>query len=160
MPEQKPKKERDYYEELQINKFKLEEEWIQQPEKAMYWAERAAIAQREYEDLELKKKITKAKLYKKYRSEFEKEKIKVTDTMIDAFVRTDPEYEEISNKLIAAKENASVMDSAKWNFMTRKNSLEKIQEGIIVGLFSDPRETNQTNYEKQREAIRQRRESK
>jgi hypothetical protein len=149
--------ERNYYEELKINKFQLEEEWIQQSEKAMYWAERAATAQREYEDVELERKILKAELYKKYRRNLEEEKVKVTDTMIEAFIRTDPEYKEISEKLIAAKENASVMDSAKWNFMTRKNSLEKIQEGIITGLFSDPRDINQADYEKQREAIKQRR---
>jgi len=148
--------ERNYYQELRINKFQLEEEWIQQPERAMYWGERAAAAQREFEDIELERKITKAKLYKKYRTQLEEEKIKVTDTMIEAYIRTDDEYKEISNKLIAAKENASVMDGAKWNFMTRKNSLEKIQEGIVAGLFSDPRLLNQIDYEKQRSMIKER----
>jgi hypothetical protein len=149
--------ERNYYDELKINKFQLEEEWIQQSERAMYWSERAATAQREFEDIELERKITKARLYKTYRNRLESEKDKVTDTMIEAYIRTDDEYKEISNKLIAAKENASVMDGAKWNFMTRKNSLEKIQEGILAGLFSDPRNTNKDDYEKQREMIKQRR---
>lgn len=148
--------ERNYYQELKINKFQLEEEWIQQSEKAMYWGEQSAIAQREYEDIELEKKIIKAKLYKKYRSELE-DKGKVTDTMIEAYIRTDVEYKKVSDKLIVAKENAAVMDGAKWSFMMRKNSLEKIQEGIVAGLFSDPRSLNQADYEKQRELIKERR---
>lgn len=148
--------ERNYYQELKINKFQLEEEWIQQSEKAMYWGEQSAIAQREYEDIELEKKIIKAKLYKKYRSELE-DKGKVTDTMIEAYIRTDVEYKKVSDKLIVAKENAAVMDGAKWSFMMRKNSLEKIQEGIVAGLFSDPRSLNQIDYEKQRELIKERR---
>lgn len=147
--------ERNYYQELKINKFQLEEEWIQQSEKAMYWGEQAAIAQREYEDIELEKKIIKAKLYKKYRSELE-EKGKVTDAMIEAYIRTDVEYKKVSDKLIVAKENAAVMDGAKWSFMMRKNSLEKIQEGIVAGLFSDPRSLNQIDYEKQRNMIKER----
>lgn len=147
--------ERNYYQELKINKFQLEEEWIQQSEKAMYWGEQAAIAQREYEDIELEKKIIKAKLYKKYRSELE-EKGKVTDAMIESYIRTDVEYKKVSDKLIVAKENAAVMDGAKWSFMMRKNSLEKIQEGIVAGLFSDPRSLNQIDYEKQRNMIKER----
>lgn len=131
---------RDYYQELAINKFDLEDEWICQPERAMYWAEQAAKAQTEFKDVEMERNIKKAELYKKYRAQLEQEKDKVSDVMITSYIRSDPEYRRLTEKLYMAQETAAILDSAKWSFMTRKTSLEKIQEGIIAGLFSDPRD--------------------
>jgi hypothetical protein len=131
---------RDYYQELAINKYDLEEEWIRQSEKCMYWSEQAAKAQTEFKDVEMERNIKKAELYKKYRAQLEEEKDKVSDAMITAYIRTDPEYRTLTQKLYMAQENASIMEAAKWNFTTRKTSLEKIQEGIISGFFSDPRD--------------------
>jgi len=130
--------DRDYFSELKINKYALDQEWENQAERAMYWARQSAIAFREYQEIEMDRKIIKAKLYKKYRLQLENEVAKVTDVMIDAHVRTDPEYRKATEKLIAAKEISTIMEDVRWNFVTRKTALENIQQGIVAGLFSHP----------------------
>ena len=152
--------DRDYFEEVKINKFRLDEEWETQSEKSIYWAKQAAIAQSEFNEINMDRKILKAKLGKQYRLEIEISGKKPTDKMIEELIRTTPEYKEVTEKLIIAEENLSIMDSVKWEFVSRKNSLEKIQQGIISGLFSDPRNSNPKEEDRIREAMSDKRRNK
>lgn len=154
--------ERDYFSELKINKFALDEEWLEQPEKGMYWAKQAAIAQTELDSIDMNRKIMKANLGKKYRIMIEDSGRKSTESMLQELIRTDPEYLNLTEQLIVAKENFEILEAAKWQFSMRKTSLEKIQEGIIMGLFSDPRSSGEmmANEEKMREGITKRREKR
>jgi hypothetical protein len=152
--------DRNFASELKINKLNLDQEWEEQGERAIYWAKRAARAQKELDTINMKRKIMKARLYKKYRSELEATRDKTTDIMIESCIRADPEYQKLTEELIDAKETASILDSAKWEFVSRKVALEHLQEGITIGLFADPREINDRNikaYESIREQIRERR---
>jgi hypothetical protein len=139
--------DRNYFDELKINKNSLDREWDEQAEKSMYWGKQAAIAQKEFDKIEMRRKIKKAELYKKHRKILMRTELRVTDVMIEAEVRTDPEYEQITDEWINAKERASIMNSAQWEFISRKFSMEKIQEGIIKGLFADPRSAGQIEKE-------------
>lgn len=132
--------QRDYKEEIKINKFNLFQEWLEQSERALYWGEQSAIANTMVNDIDLERKIMKARLGKQYRTALEESGRQAKDKVVEELIRTDPEYRTLTQQLIAAKEAAQILDSAKWNFMARKTNLEKIQEGIIIGLFADPRE--------------------
>lgn len=146
---------RNYLDELKINKYNLEEEWITHNDKAMYWAEQAVKAHREYKEVELERDILMARLYKKHRSALESEiEERVTDKMVEAEVKLDPEYKEICERLIAAEETSGIMDAAKWKFIARKDSLERIHDGIVTGLFSDPTEGKIAERRETQEKIR------
>ena len=93
---------RDYYEEIKINKFNLEQEWIEQGERAVYWAGQFIIAQREYNECDMSRKIMKATLGKKYRQELRDRLEKPTDKVVEELIRTDPDYRQKTEELIAA----------------------------------------------------------
>lgn len=154
--------ERDYFQELKINKNNLEGEWIEHSERSQYWCVQAAKAQTGLNEIELDRKIVIAGLGRGFRLEMENKEKKPTEKVIEEMIRTTPIYKELTEKLIKAKENSEILDAAKWNFQARKTSLEKIQEGIIMGLFSDPRTSGETskNEEKMREEIATRRNRK
>ena len=136
--------DRDYSTEISINKFELEKEWEgQQADRTIYWTKQSAIAQRELDEAKMEKEITEASLYRKYRQELEDNGKKFTDSMIDACVKEDPKYREAAERINVAKENATIMEAVKWEFVGRKTSLEKIQEGILSGIFADPRDSSQ-----------------
>ena len=145
--------DRDYFSELKINKHRLDEEWENQSEKSMYWAKQAATAQSEFDKTNMERKILKARLGKQYRQEIENAGKKPTDKMIEEMIRTNPEYREATFQLIKDKEYLEIMDSAKWEFVSRKVSLEKIQQGIISGLFSDPRNSDPREEDRIRDAM-------
>lgn len=135
--------DRDYYKDLAINKFQLEQEWLENSTRSMYWGEQAAKATAEYNLINLERKIVKAQLGKQCRLELEESGKKPTDKVVEEMIRTNPKYEILTKKLIEAEEVMNIMDSAKWNFMARKTSLEKIHEGIVSGFFGDPRVTGE-----------------
>lgn len=144
----------EYREEIKINKYHLDDELIEQAALYIRWAEKAAEAVGEKIRIEKQRNILKAKLYKKYRSEFETDATKrVTDSQIDSYVRTDPEYIRMTNEYIEAVKDESIMLEVKWGFQQRKSLLEDLQQGIIAGLYSDPREGKQ---EKTKEDIHKR----
>lgn len=132
--------QRDSSKEILINKFDLFQEWIEQGEKADYWAKQASAAQRECDEADLAKKIKEAELGKKYRLELIDSGQKPTDKVVDELIKTDPEYKKFWEDYIAAKERATNAEDNKWNFISRKVTLEKIQEGILFGLYGDPRD--------------------
>jgi hypothetical protein len=135
--------ERDFYEDIKINKFALDKDWETHQEKSYYWAKQAAAAKKEVETKNLQRKVRKAALYKKHRILLEATKDKVSEAMIEANVRTDPEYQKISEELIDAQEYYDILDAAKWEFVNRKMALEKIQEGLINGLFGGPKDAGE-----------------
>lgn len=144
-------------EEIKINKFNLLKEWEEQAERGMYWGEQSAIANRELNDIILERKMMKARLGRKFRQELEDQGRQTKDKVVEELIRTDPEYEKLTNKLIMAKEQAEIMDSVKWSFMTRKTALENIQQGIVNGLFADPRDINKKTDDSLRDAMEKRR---
>lgn len=155
MNDSKSGTDRDYYAELKINKNALDEEWMQQSEKSLYWAEQAAKSRTELSSVTLKRKILKATLGKKYRQQIKDAKEKPTDSMLEELIRTDPEYNTVTMELINAQEVFDIMDAAKWEFISRKTNLERIQEGILRNLFADPRETRPRVNEDVKDQIRE-----
>jgi hypothetical protein len=151
--------ERDYFKDLTINKFNLLQEWETQSEKSMYWNKKAILAQTELREIELTRKILKATLGQEYRQKIESSGKKTTESIIEELIRTDIRYKEISERLIKVQENADILDAAKWEFLSRKTSLERIQEGIINSLFSIPKDFSEKEKEKEqiRTEIRRRR---
>jgi hypothetical protein len=75
------------------------------------WAERAINTRRLLEEIEFEASITEASLQMKVRNSPEKYKLdRVTEGSIDAVVKTHPSYVEIQKKLMAAREEAGIID--------------------------------------------------
>ena len=150
--------EDDYHELLKINRHNLDHEWEANPGLYMRYAEKAAIALREKNEIDAERKIMKARLGRKYRLQLESERAKVTDPMIVEMIRTDPEYKRLTEDLIAAIERWKIMDAAMWSFQQRKESLEHIQDGIQRGLFSMPEQRPRNESDEIRDKINERRQ--
>jgi len=139
-----------YRQDIEINEFDLLDEWERQPGLYIKWAERAAKAEKIGLSLGKQRKIKQSELYKKYRKQFVDNSEKFTDMMLDAHVRSDQEYKDITNEWINAEEEAQILADVKWAFQQRKSSLEQIQDGIKSGLFSAPQEKKEKKLEAQK----------
>jgi len=131
-------KENEFQEDIKINRFRLDEEWERNPVLYDKWSKLAAAAERERMEADVDKDILRAKLYRRYRLDLAHSGEKYTDALIDACVKTDPEYRKAVEELIAMTESASIMLDKKWAFQQRKTSLEEIQQGILSGLYAKP----------------------
>jgi hypothetical protein len=145
--------ESEYFSDLKINMFRLDEEFEHQPVLYMKYAEKAAAAAKKSLELEKRRKMIQAELYKKYRKQFTDNAVKFTDTMLDAYVRDDEEYKTITFDWIDAVETANIYADVKWAFQQRKSSLEEIQKGILAGLYSAPAEGERKQHRETQQAV-------
>jgi hypothetical protein len=129
---------RDYDQDDKINKFSLDQEWLEQGDKYIYWSIRAAKATRALEDCTLRRKILMAELYKEHRQNFLMDEVKFTDKMLDAEVHADPRYKEISQEQIDLQEEAQIMTDIKWNFQQRQARISELQQLFLSGYYSTP----------------------
>lgn len=129
----------DYKKDIEINRYKLDEEIIRQPALYLEWAEKAARAMSQKQRLEQARKLKKAELDKKYRQQFEESGEKYTETKLDALIRSDKIFKEATDVYLDAIEQEAIYADVRWAFQQRKASLELLQEGIINGIYADPK---------------------
>jgi len=130
-----------YKEDIEINRHKLDEEIINQPVLYLEWAQKASEAMAHKQRTEQKRKLIKAELDKKYREQFESNGEKYTEAKLDSYIRSDKEFKNATDEYIDAMEQEQIYADVKWAFQQRKSSLELLQEGIINGIYADPRNT-------------------
>lgn len=154
--------QKEYIDDIKINKYALDKEFEEQPSLYMKWSEKHATAVRVRDDLEQKRKVVRAELDTEYRQEYDRQKIKITEGLIDSAIRQDERHQKISNELIEAEEEVNIMESVKWAFEQRKKSLEWLAQLMIGGYYSlpkQPEEMKEQKIERGRETQRELRSS-
>lgn len=146
-----------YKDDLEIDKYALDEEWEKQSLLYMKWAERHAEAIKERDILWQKKKVLRAELDQEIRQSFMYEGMKFTETLIDSKIRMRKEYQEVQERLIEANKNVNVLDSAKWAMDSKKKALENMTSLWLGGYYSEPRipaEAREQSYKKKSNEVK------
>jgi len=136
-----------------VNERDLDGEWLRQSVLYNKWAGLAATALKKQAQLHLKRKILKAELYKSAKIKLSnmpgsKEGKEPTGAAIEAEIRTNPEYKNVSEQLIDAEEQTALMEAGKWSMVEKSKALDRLcvdrDKGFFMATGSKP---VQGNYE-------------
>lgn len=129
----------NYEKDLEIDKHRLDEEFVRQPVLFMEWAGLAAEADAKAKRAAEKVKTIRSEIVITAAREGIPSISKPTGLQIEAYYRTNSEYKEVKEEMIDAEETAALLQDAVWAFRQRKNGLEKLAELHLAGYYSSPR---------------------
>lgn len=121
--------------DFEVNASDLDGEWLRQAMLYNKWAGFAASAVTIRSQIDLKRKIMKARLYKEAKERFEAAGKKPTGSDLEAEVRTNKEYHDLTQELIDAEERVSLMDAGKWSMIEKSKSLDRLCADRDRGFF-------------------------
>lgn len=126
--------ELNYKEDLEINEFQLEKEWLNQPLLYMKYAELCAEAEREMNYTHERIKICRSELLRKCKTE----NPKATAGDLEAFYRTDKRHQELKEELIEDQYNYRILETSVKAMYTRKSALENLTRLTLSAYYSEP----------------------
>jgi len=129
----------NFKEDLVIDQYSLDKEWMNQALLYADWAEKSVTAAFEYDKAKERLDVTKAELdmnIRKDPSSFGIEK--VTEGSIQSTITSNLIYQEANNKLLEAKRDAKLLEVAKDSFEHRKKALEKLTDLFLSKYYSEP----------------------
>lgn len=150
----------NYEKDLEIDKFALDAECLDQPHRFMTWSKQWADAIAERDRLEQKVKIVEAQVEQNIRNNPESYGGKLTEAGIKSLVTTSSEVIQIREELIEISHQANTLLAARQAMEQRRSMLENLVKLFLSGYWADPKikqETSQaltqTESERQREAL-------
>ena len=147
----KPEKPADDL-KLDIDLFKLEDEWRMQPKMYFIWAEKVAEAQAEYDRAKSQLELTRAELDQQIRlkpDEFIESDGKLTEKMIESCIITQQDYKSAIRDVIEAKNVLDHRKAAVDALEHKKRSLQMLVELWIRNYYSEPKVTPHTEEAKE-----------
>ena len=130
---------KEFQEIVKIDKYNLDEEWLQQPGHFYAYAEELAEAQKRYDKKKEKLDIIKADLVLDVTKNPEDYGLsKTTQALIDATVETIDEYQKAKSELSDAKYDLNVLQSAVKTLEQRKTALENLVRLHGQNYYSEP----------------------
>lgn len=131
----------DYADDLLIEQYELDVEWLKQPMYFMKWSEVAENAISERDQAREEMTIEVAKLELAMRANPEKYGIdKVTDKSIDAAIKASEKYSKLSSQFQEKAKKAKILSAARDAFEHRKTALSKLTDLFLSNYFSQPAE--------------------
>lgn len=131
-----------YREDLEIDKFALDEAWETQALRFCDWAEKEVEAQFERDKAKEKLDIAEASTDTEIRKDPSKFGIdKVTETAIKNAVLLHKTRTEAQEKYLNAVRSAKILSVAREAFDHRKKALEKLTELYFNQYWSEPKES-------------------
>jgi hypothetical protein len=129
-----------YEKDLEIDKYALDTECMDQPRKFSHWAEVLAEATAERDRADQNVDVVKAQIETAMRADPVTWGLdKVTDASIKAAVTQNDKVVHTVEALIKAKYRVNVLFAAKEAFEQRKSMLENLVKLFLSGYWSDPR---------------------
>jgi len=135
-------KEKEYEQDLAIDPYCLDEEWLRQPGLYMKYSSMAADAQKRRDQLKERLEVIKAELDKKIRltpSNYVTAE-KVTETSIAFAILLQPEYKEAANDLTESNYELNMLQSAVRALDHKRSALENEVKLWLGSYFSGPKE--------------------
>jgi hypothetical protein len=133
----------EYSADLQIDKYKLSEEWEDQSLLYMKWAERYAQAIYERDRLKEKMDLVKAQIdlyIRKNPNQYGFDtKPKPTEAAITNTILNEEEYQEAVEDYLLAKKNVNILQGVKDAMEHKKKALEAETSLWIGNYYSDPK---------------------
>lgn len=130
----------NYEEDLKIDRYNLDIEWLRQPSIYMKYIEEAAKADKAVRRAREKIEIIKAELHTIIRVERENQNLKTTKDILDSLIIQTPEYQNAVNNHIDMIEMSKIINGAVDAFNQRKNALENAVKLLLAGFFSAPKD--------------------
>ena len=147
----------DFNQDVAINKYKLDEELVRQPQKFYEWAKAEVIAGDKVSDLKDKLEILKAKVeirIRKHPTAYDLPE-NPKEGLIKAAVIVQPKVVRMSKKLLQAMKTHRLLQKAEKSFEHRKKSLEGLVSVNMQIHFATPRNVPRKDFEieEQRESL-------
>lgn len=132
--------------DLEIDKFALDEEWEKQPMLYLKYAEDLAISEINRDNLKDLIEVEKASVERKIREKPEEYGItgKPTEGAIKAAILGNKEIEKITIEYFEASKEAKLLGAVVKSLDHRKKALEKLVDLFLAGYFSKPNSSGST----------------
>ena len=125
--------------DFQIDRYRLDDEWVKQPDLFRRYAEALADAKREYEEAKNDANLVRAEIELAMRKEPEKYDLpKITEGMIKAALDAADEMKEVEQKTIDARHKVGVLEAAVTALDHRKRALSDLVSLHLADYFSKP----------------------
>ena len=118
--------------DLEFDRDNLEEVWRQQPRLLMEYGSKLARAEREVADAKLSLDAIEAKIYDNERKNLSMNGIKFNESVLEAKVRTNPQYLAKRQKLDDARHIADLYKHAVAAFSHRRDMIVQASKMAIV----------------------------
>ena len=144
---------------LTIDRLRLEEEWVRQPNQYHNWAVLAADAQAEYDTAKSRLEVVKAELYRDIRDDPDGYDLtKVTEVALNNTIPLQPEFQMAVKRVNEAKHDLEVVKAAVDALEHKKRALTMLVELWTKEYYSEivPRIGNDNVSDFDKRAIRQR----
>lgn len=128
----------NFKEELEIDKFNLDNEWMKQSSLYMKYAELSVEANKILEEKKLLLDVKYSSKYSSLKAEAEKSGLKSTDTSIKSMVETNDEIISIREDIIKAEYNYKMLQKIEASFSMRKSALENLVFLFTKSYYSEP----------------------
>ncbi|EBH1568774.1 hypothetical protein NU090_004210 [Salmonella enterica] len=118
--------------DLEFDRENLEEVWRKQPRLLMEYGSKMAQAEREVADAKLSLDAIEAKIYDNERKNLSMNGIKFNESVLDAKVKTNPQYLAKRQKLDEARHIADLYKHAVSAFSHRRDMIVQASKMTIV----------------------------
>jgi len=139
----------DFNEDIKINKYKLDTELVNQPQRYYEWAKAEADAADEVARLKDKLEVVKSKVEIRIRKNptlFDLPE-NPKEALVKAAITIHPKVQKASKKLFNATKTHRLLTKAEKSFEHRKKSLEGLVSLNMQIHFANPRGTERKHYE-------------
>lgn len=134
------KEKSEYEQDLEIDKYALDTECMEQPQKFIKWSERLAETTAERDRADQKVEVTKARLEKEMRSNPAYYGLeKATDAAVKAAVIAHKDTQQAIEEWIDAKYRMSILFAAKEGMEQKRSMLENLIKLFLSGYWADPK---------------------
>jgi hypothetical protein len=133
------KQERNFSEDVKINKYHLEEECEKHAGLYFYWAEKLALARNELNAAEDKMKLTMAELDQAVRRDWDdSNQGKMTETGVKA--KVDMHHDSLAAKkaIQEAQSAVNILQAAESAMNHRKSELDNLVTLLVKGFYAAP----------------------
>lgn len=132
----------DYEKDLEIDKYALDSECVNQPVRFMEWSKRWAEAIAERDRAEQKLKVIEAQVEQRIRMDGQSRSEKLTESAVKSLVMVDPEVQAAREEAIDSSYRANVLLAARQAMEQRKSMIEKLVNLFLSGYWADPKISN------------------
>lgn len=129
----------NYEKDLNIDIYKLEDEWIKQPTVYMQYMENVIEAMKIKRDKENTLDILYAKLDDKIRTQARINEEKITEKVVESRITLDEEYQSALAYYRTACYEYDLLHAAEKAIAQKKDALEDLVKLYLAGYFSDPK---------------------
>lgn len=136
--------DKEYENDLKIDPDKLDQEWLNQSNLFMKYAEMAAEAKKKMDEAAENVKVVRSVLIKECKYKFKK----ATAQEVEAYYREDKRHKSAKQKQIQAEFEYNILNNAVFAFHQRKTALENLTKLWVGQYYSSPQANEDTDNEK------------